>query len=73
MNWRRALLSAVLVGGCVWCVGLVQQVHSEQAVDSQRSSSSRTVVVTSPPAGNEVALQPARPHSSPRPPAGLPG
>jgi len=27
---RRILLSATLLGGCIWCVGVVQQVYSEE-------------------------------------------
>ncbi len=30
MAWHRFLLSMVLIGGCVWCVGQVRQAHSQQ-------------------------------------------
>jgi len=30
VNWRRVLLSVALVAGCIWCLGLVRQVHSEE-------------------------------------------
>lgn len=30
MNWRQTLLSTALVGGCIWCAGLVQKVYSEE-------------------------------------------
>ena|GEM_PF-3553753 len=30
MNWRRALLSVALIGGCFWCLVVVQQVHREE-------------------------------------------
>ena len=29
MKWQRVGLSVALVGGCIWCLGRVQQVHSE--------------------------------------------
>ena len=29
VKWGRGLLSAAVVGGCVWCLGLVQQAHRE--------------------------------------------
>ena len=36
MNWRRALLALALVGGCIWCLGLVQQVHSQDGTGPGR-------------------------------------
>ena len=30
MGWKRTALSMVLVGGCIWCCGLVQRVYSEE-------------------------------------------
>ncbi len=30
MNLRRALLSAAVIGGCAWCLVVVQKVHSEE-------------------------------------------
>lgn len=30
VNWRRMLLAGAVVGVSIWCLGLVQQVHSEQ-------------------------------------------
>ena len=30
MDWRRTLLSTALVGGCIWCLGMVQKAHSEE-------------------------------------------
>jgi len=30
MNWRKTLLSIALVGGCIWCLGMVQKAHSEE-------------------------------------------
>lgn len=39
MNWRRTLLSTVLVAGCIWCVGLVGQVYSEEKAAASASAS----------------------------------
>lgn len=36
MHWNRILLSAVLTGGCVWCLAVVQQVHSEEKAAATR-------------------------------------
>ena len=36
MMWRRTLLSVTLVGGCVWCLAAVQQVHSEEKAAQPR-------------------------------------
>jgi len=36
VNWHRTLLSAVLIGGCIWCLGLVHQVHSAKEADPSR-------------------------------------
>ncbi len=30
LSVRRTLLSVMLVGGCIWCLGIVQQVYSEE-------------------------------------------
>lgn len=30
MVWQRTFLTTLLVGGCVWCLGMVQSVHSEE-------------------------------------------
>ena len=30
MDWRRTILSTALVGGCIWCLGMVQKAHSEE-------------------------------------------
>lgn len=30
MDWRKTLLSIALVGGCIWCLGMVQKAHSEE-------------------------------------------
>ncbi len=30
MDWRRTLLSVALVGGCIWCLGMVQKAYSEE-------------------------------------------
>jgi hypothetical protein len=29
MNWRRLMLAGALVGGSLWCLGLVQDVQSQ--------------------------------------------
>jgi len=30
VTWRRTLLTTVLIGGGIWCLGMVQKVHSEE-------------------------------------------
>ena len=30
MDWRKTLLSTALVGGCIWCLGMVQKANSEE-------------------------------------------
>lgn len=48
MDWRKTVLSAALVGGCIWCLGMVQKAHSEERAivsEPQRSSLSPQSIV----------------------------
>ncbi len=48
MNWRRTFLSVVLAGGCIWCVGRVQQVHSEEKPAAKPGATAYTPVAPAP-------------------------
>jgi len=46
ISWRRVLLSATLIGVCIWCIGAVHQVHSNQ---NKNLSSQAGLVTQAPP------------------------
>lgn len=50
MNWRQTLLSTTLVGGCIWCVGMVQKAYSEEkaAVSQQQATPYKPVSPVEP-------------------------
>jgi hypothetical protein len=73
MRWRRALLSLALVGGCIWCLGLVEQVHSEQNADPQQAVPTAATPAPAATAANGLVLQPSPPSAARDRSCGQPG
>ena len=71
VNWRRMMLAGALVGGSIWCLGLVQQVHSEPVDPDPDHPGMRVPVVES--AAVVEAVKPVSHHPGMPGPIARPG